>query len=471
VRALQLIGPLVALIALESLFYYKVDWTPWQERLARAAESIGLTYNTVIVLAGTGLLGLTSGIVGSFAVLRRRALVSDAVSHAALPGLCIAFLIIKDRNFAVFLAGATLSGLLGVGIISWLQNNTRIKADAAIGIVLGGFFGLGIALSRIIQDDPTGRQAGLDSYLLGKTAGMVSQDLFLISAVALNVLVVVLLLYKEFKLISFDTSLAAVLGWPVLFLDMLLMAMVVITTVVGLPAVGVVLMSALLIIPGVSARFWTEKLSNMLWLAAGFGLLTGVFGTWLSSQYSRLPAGPLIVLSGAGIFLFSMLFAPRRGILARFIQHFRLERRVAQQNLMRCLYELSEDDLPERRSIPLDEIVGARSWSRSEALGLLRRAAGRGDAAEMAGGHWRLTEQGLQAAANIVRTHRLWEIYLVEQAAVAADHVDRDADEIEHMLKPELIAELDAKLRAEGRFPTGTMPQSIHPLQAVKEAR
>ena len=139
-RALQLIGPLVALIALEILFYYKVDWTPWQERLARAAESIGLTYNTVIVLAGTGLLGLTSGIVGSFAVLRRRALVSDAVSHAALPGLCIAFLIIKDRNFAVFLAGATLSGLLGVGIISWLQNNTRIKADAAIGIVLGGSF-------------------------------------------------------------------------------------------------------------------------------------------------------------------------------------------------------------------------------------------------------------------------------------------------------------------------------------------
>jgi manganese/zinc/iron transport system permease protein len=470
VRALQLLGPLGALIACELLLYYNIDWTPWQERLSRAAESLGFSYNTVIVLAGTGLLGLASGIVGSFAVLRRRALVSDAVSHAALPGLCIAFLIVRDRNFAVFLGGAVLSGLAGVALISWLQNNTRIKADAAIGVVLGGFFGLGIALSRIIQDDPSGRQAGLDSYLLGKTAGMVSQDLFLIAAVALNVLLIVMLLYKEFKLISFDTHLGAVLGWPVLFLDMLLMAMIVITTVVGLPAVGVVLMSALLIIPGVSARFWTERLSSMLWLAAIFGLMTGVCGTWLSSHYSRLPAGPLIVLSGAGIFLFSMLFAPRRGILSRFIQHFRLERRVAQQNLLRSLYELTEDSLPERQATSLKDIVDSRSWSQRDVVSLLHGAAGRGDVAELPGGQWRLTEQGLQIAANVVRTHRLWEIYLVEQASVAADHVDRDADEIEHMLKPELIAQLDAKLQAEGRYPLGSMPQSIHPLN-LKEAR
>lgn len=462
-RALSLTLPLIAIVALEVLLYRSVNWDSFQVQFSNAAGLVGISYNTMLVLMGTGLLGLTSGVVGSFAVLRRRALVSDAVSHAALPGLCIAFLLIRERNFALFIAGAVCSGLLGVVLISWLQSATRIKSDAAIGIVLGGFFGLGIALSRMIQDDPSGRQAGLDSYLLGKTAGMVSQDLFLITTVSLNVLAAVLLLYKEFKLISFDSGLAAVLGWPVLLLDMALMGMVVVTTVIGLPAVGVVLMSALLIIPGVSARFWTERLSSMLWLSAAFGLLTGLVGTVLSSQYSRLPAGPLIVLTGAAIFVFSMFFAPRRGILSRLFQHFRLERRVAQQNLLRCMYELSEDALPERRTVGIAELLHARSWHQGDLLGRLRGAASRGDVAEVPNG-WRLTEQGLQTAAGIVRTHRLWEIYLVEQASVAADHVDRDADEIEHMLKPELIAELDARLQAEGRFPRGVMPSSVHPI-------
>lgn len=462
-RAIFLTLPVILIVALEVLLYRSVNWDALQVHFSNAAGLVGISYNTMLVLMGTGLLGLTSGVVGSFAVLRRRALVSDAVSHAALPGLCIAFLIFRERNFAMFIAGAVASGLLGVVLISWLQSATRIKSDAAIGIVLGGFFGLGIALSRMIQDDPSGRQAGLDSYLLGKTAGMVSQDLFLIAAVSLNVLVAVLLLYKEFKLISFDSGLAAVLGWPVLLLDMALMGMVVVTTVIGLPAVGVVLMSALLIIPGVSARFWTERLSSMLWLSAAFGLTTGLVGTVLSAQYSRLPAGPLIVLTGAAIFVFSMFCAPRRGILSRVFQHFRLERRVSQQNLLRCMYELSEDSLPERRSVGIAELLHARSWNQSDLLRRLRGAASRGDVAEVPSG-WRLTEQGLQTAAGIVRTHRLWEIYLVEQASVAADHVDRDADEIEHMLKPELIAELDARLQAEGRFPRGVMPSSIHPI-------
>jgi len=462
-RAITLILPVILVLSLEVALYNSANWDVWQARFSEFAGLFGLPYNTLLVLMGTGLLGLTSGVVGSFAVLRRRALVSDAVSHAALPGLCIAFLIVRDRNFAVFVLGAVCSGLIGVALISWLQSATRIKSDAAIGIVLGGFFGLGIALSRMIQDDPSGRQAGLDSYLLGKTAGMVSQDLFLIAVVSLNVLVVVLLFYKEFKLISFDSGLAAVLGWPVLLLDMALMGMVVVTTVIGLPAVGVVLMSALLIIPGVSARFWTERLSSMLWLSAAFGLTTGVVGTMLSAHYNRLPAGPLIVLTGAAIFVVSMFCAPRRGILSRVLQHFRLERRVSQQNLLRCMYELSEESLPERRAVGVDELLRARSWNRADLLARLRGAAGRADVAEVPGG-WRLTEQGLQTAAGIVRTHRLWEIYLVEQASVAADHVDRDADEIEHMLKPELIAELDARLQAEGRFPRGVMPVSVHPI-------
>jgi len=453
-----------AFVAAEALLLSFAGLDGAQRLFYALTDLTGLPYNTLIVLSGTGLLGLVSGVVGAFAVLRKRAFMGDAVSHAALPGLCLAYMLLRERNFMAFLAGAVLSGVLGVACVSWLRRNTRIKEDAAIGMVLSVFFGAGIALSGIIQRDPTGRQAGLDSYLFGKTAGMVGQDLLSIIVVALNVLAVLVLCYKEFKLLSFDIEFAAVQGWPVFALDLLLMGLIVVTTVIGLPAVGVVLMSALLILPGVSARFWTEKLSVMLGLSAIFGLLTGIAGTWVSSHHASMPAGPVIVLSGAAIFAASMLFAPRRGVLARAFAHLRLEARVAHQNLLRKLYELTEPTLPERPAVPLEAVLPARSWSRLRTWWVLRQAEGREEIALAGSAGLRLTERGVQRAAEVVRSHRLWEIFLVDQAAIAADHVDRDADQIEHVLTPEILALLDERLRAEGRFPAGAMPQSVHPL-------
>src|SRR5262245_5145817 len=205
---------------------------------------------TTKVLLGTSLLGLSSGVIGSFAVLRRRALLSDALAHAALPGICVAFLLSGHRSFLALLTGAFLSGLLGVGVISVLRRHTRTKEDAAIGIVLSVFFGLGIALSRIIQNQPLregGSRAGLDNFIFGKTAGMLVEDVYVILALLAFLLLVVTLLYKEFKLVSFDPEFAAVQGWPTLWLDLALMGLLALTAVVGLPAVGVVLMAALLI--------------------------------------------------------------------------------------------------------------------------------------------------------------------------------------------------------------------------------
>jgi manganese/zinc/iron transport system permease protein len=275
---------LVSIVALELAVFAWAGIEPIQLALQSTASATYIPYNTLVVLLGTGTLGLASGVVGAFAVLRRRSLVGDAVAHSALPGLAIAFMLSGERHFAFMLVGALVAGLIGGFLITWLQQNTRIKADAAIGIVLSVLFGLGIVLSRIVQDDPSGRQAGLDSFLLGKTAGMISQDLLLISIVALNAIAIVALLYKEFKVISFDPHFASAEGLPVLFLDSLLMGLLVVITVIGLPAVGVVLMAALLIIPGVSARFWTDRLHRMIWLAGLFGLLTGAAGTYLSGD-------------------------------------------------------------------------------------------------------------------------------------------------------------------------------------------
>lgn len=278
-----------------------------------------LSYNTLLVLLGTSLLGAASGLIGSLAVLRRQSLAGDAFAHAALPGLCVAFMVVGERNLAALLLGAFISGILGLVVVSLLRRYTRIKQDAALGIVLSTFFGLGVVLSRIIQNQTTtGSKAGLDSYILGKTAGIIASDVYLIGSAALLCLIVIVLLFKELELLTFDADFARSQGWPVTVLDLILIFLLGLVVVIGLPAVGVVMMAALLILPGVTARFWTDRLAVMLPVSVGFGVITGAVGTWLSANYANLPAGPIIVLVGAALFLFSSVFAPRRGLIARW---------------------------------------------------------------------------------------------------------------------------------------------------------
>lgn len=286
-------------------------------------------YNTAIVLVGVSLLGASAGLVGSFAVLRGRALLGDALAHAALPGICLGFLLAGERSSPALLAGALASGVLGVVIIGALRRHTRIKEDAAIGTILGVFFGAGQVLSRLIQNRlVAGSRAGLDSYIFGATAGMTRADVLWIACLSLACLVVVLLLYKEFKLVAFDADFAGAQGWPAAWLDLLLMALIAVTVVVGLPAVGVVLVAALLILPAAAARFWTNRLGAMLVLSGFLGLAIGAAGTIFSAQVSGLPTGPVIILAGTAVFVVSMLFAPRRGGIARVLAHRRFRRRL-----------------------------------------------------------------------------------------------------------------------------------------------
>jgi manganese/zinc/iron transport system permease protein len=253
-------------------------------------------------------------------VLRRRALVGDALAHATLPGLCLAFLLV-GRDLVWLHAGAFASGLLGVGVLALLARYSRIKEDAAVGVVLSVFFGAGIVLSRFIQNNTAeGSKAGLDSFILGKTAGILLEDVVLLAALASGCLLVLALLYKEFKLVTFDRGFAAAQGWPTAALDFLSLALVAVVVVAGLSTVGVVLVVALLIVPGVSARFWTDRLGVMLLLSCAIGVTSGVIGAALSARFDRLPAGPVIVLVGAAMFIVSALAAPRRGLIARWLE-------------------------------------------------------------------------------------------------------------------------------------------------------
>lgn len=401
-------------------------------------------YTTLIVLAGTALLGACSGMVGTFAVLRRRALMGDALAHAALPGVCIAFLLMQDRHLPAMLLGALATGLLGVLVVTGLRFGTRIKEDAAIGIVLSVFYGAGIALVRYIQNSTArGNMAGLNSYILGKTSSMILGDVYFIAGASLLCLAVVVLLFKEFQVVAFDPEFAHSQGWPAFSLDLLLMVMVAVTVVIGLPAVGAVLVAALLIVPAAAARFWTERLGVLLVTAAGFGAATGAMGTLASSRF-EWAAGPAIVLVGAGLFALSMLFGPRRGFLRHFIAERRYRRQVAEQALLRRLFDAVEARPADDPSVPRAEFEDHEVRMRMfELCGWV----------ETAGDRLRLTDAGLTRAAEAARADRMVDLYLAEYAGNISESEASSGRELIDQIPPELRGELESRLREAGRLP------------------
>lgn len=280
-------------------------------------------YNTRVVLLGTLLLGATAGLVGTFLVLRKRALVGDVVGHATLPGIAVAFLTAEalwpgtGKETATLLLGAASTGLLGAAAVAWLARVRRVGADAAQAVVLGLFFGLGAALFRAVQQVPAGDAAGLNGYLYGKAASLVASDVWLFAVAAAVVLGIVVWLHKELVVVCFDPEFAAATGLPVKTLDLVLTGLAVAVTVLGLQSVGLVLVVATLTIPPAAARFWTDRAGVMSALAAGFGGLAAVAGVIVSALVPKIAAGATIVLAGAVVFVVSLLFGPKGGLVVR----------------------------------------------------------------------------------------------------------------------------------------------------------
>jgi manganese/zinc/iron transport system permease protein len=416
-----------------------------------------ISYNTLIVLVGAGLLGTSAGVIGTFAVLRGRALVGDALAHAALPGICLAFLAVGGKSMPAMLLGALLSGLVGVAIIAALRRWTRIKEDAAIGIVLSVLFGAGIVLSRLIQNRTTsGSKAGLDSYILGKTAGMLASDVYLIAGVGAFSLLLIALLYKEFKAVVFDHDFAKAQGWPVLLIDIALMALIALSVVIGLPAVGVVLMAEILIIPGAAARFWTNRLSAMLVLSGLIGLLTAVCGSAVSARYEHLPAGPIIVLVGGALFLLSLFLAPQRGIVARAVRQRQFRTELAERTFLRTAFELLEPD--ERLTQPFQlQLLATGSTTNGESLQNTAQRLIAKKLLEPAAAGYRLTDAGRQRAAAVTRGQRLWVLFLTEYPDLAPSVANLAEESVDGLLPPEIVRDLSEKLRIAGMLPRETM--------------
>ncbi len=279
-------------------------------------------YNTIVVMIGVSLLGVAAGAIGAFALLRKRAMMSDVLSHATLPGIGVAFLVAaalgaNGRSLPVLLAGATIAAIVAALTVQWLSRSARLPEDAAMGAVLSVFFGFGAVLLSYIQTLRTGAEGGLSHFILGQTAAMSEQDALVIGVVAAGVILSIVLLGKEFRIVCFDPEFGAVQGWPIARIDLMLMALVVIVAVIGLQAVGMLLIVALMIVPAAAARQLTHNLWVMVALSALMGGVSAWIGAALSATFPRAPAGGLIVLVAGGVFLLSLLVSVWRNRLRR----------------------------------------------------------------------------------------------------------------------------------------------------------
>jgi ABC-type Mn2+/Zn2+ transport system permease subunit/Mn-dependent DtxR family transcriptional regulator len=406
-----------------------------------------------LALAGSLLLGVSCGLLGAFLIVRRMALVGDTISHAVLPGVALGFLWKMTKDPAAIFIGATFAGLLGTLVTGWITRTTKLKEDAALGIVLSVFFAIGICLMNVIERLPGAQKSGINGVFFGQAAALGGGDVALMAATTGATALILALFYKEFLATSFDAAFARGIGVPVRLLHNLLMLLLAASVVVALQAVGAVLVSAMLIIPAAAAYLLTDRMHRMLILSALLGMLAGGLGAFVSFLGSNLPTGPCMVLAASVIFAGAFLVGPRHGVLARWWRRRSRRNRVARENTLKAIYQVLEAGGFSRAGVSLDELAGRRralpAGVRREVAALARHGLATLD------GEVRLTAEGTRVARTVIRNHRLWELYLTEQANYRADHVHDDAEEIEHLLDEEKVRMLEQRLDFPERDPHG----------------
>jgi manganese/zinc/iron transport system permease protein len=403
---------------------------------------------------GSILLGISCGLLGSFIVVRRLALMGDALSHAVLPGVAVGFLWRMEKDPALIFMGAVAAGLLGTMMVTALTRTTRLKEDAALGLVLASFFGVGLVLVSRLQRMPGGNVSGLDSFLFGQVAALGAGDIRLMAVVTGLVVLLTLLAYKELLAVSFDPLFARVIGLPVVWVHHGMMLMLAAAVVIALQAVGVVLVSAMLITPAATAQLLTHRLHRMLMLAAAIGAVTGVTGAFLSFLGRGLPTGPLMVLGASLVFVGVWLGAPRQGLVARWWRQRRGASRIRRENTLKSIYHVAETEGWPERGVSLHDLAARRRETLTEAAERVAELDRHGWATP-AGDVVYFTPAGRRRAGEIVRNHRLWELYLTDSAQLAADHVHEDAEKIEHVLGETTVRALERRLNHARRDPHG----------------
>lgn len=367
-------------------------------------HNIIFDYTLRNVALGAGVLGIISGTLGSYAVLRRQSLLGDTISHAALPGIALAFLLTGNKSTVILLLGAALAGWVATLMMLNIIRTTRIKEDTSLGLVLSVFFGFGLVLLTYIQKLPTATQAGLEKFLFGQAATLLAEDVALMAILGLIALALTALFWKEFKLLSFDADFGTTLNFPMPAVNLLLTTLLVIAIVIGLQTVGVVLMSAMVVAPAAAARQWTNRLGVMVLLSALFGSAAGIGGAVISSLVPKLPTGPTIVLCISGLVFISIFLAPARGLLWHQVRQYRNRRNFRAEAVLLDLYALAQQH-QNRRHGHSAAVLKTMNLNRAAVNKCLETLQERGLAVSPASGIWALTEAGLHKAEALAQKH------------------------------------------------------------------
>jgi len=389
------------------------------------------------------LLGAGCGLIGSFVVLRRVALMGDAISHAVLPGVVAGLIYSPDRNPMVIFVYAVLAGLLGACLVRALMASTRLKSDTALGIVLATFFAFGIVWQSRNQHDTV----GVMNFLFGNVGSIDASDLKMMMVSTALLMVVVFLLKRPLLVMSFDEGFSRGLGYPVKVLNGVFYFLLTFSVVVSLQAVGVVLVSAMLITPAAAAYLLTDRFDKMLLLSMAFGVLSGVVGAVISARVNGIPTGPVITLAATAVFVVVYFVAPNHGVLAKLWRFKRQKRRVERENTLKAIYQILESEGFSHDDVSVMMIARKRRQTedvvRRECVALLRHGFIEMSDDDMS---LNLTGAGWKRAMEMVRNHRLWELYLTNEANYADDHVHEDAEKIEHILGPNMVRQLEQDL-------------------------
>jgi len=407
---------------------------------------------------GSIFMCLAAGLVGSIVFLKKQSLLGEALSHAAYPGVILgvicAGLLGLDAGDAtsisiLIMVGAFLTALMGTWIIHLMVTRLKVRADSALCFVLSSFFGIGLTLASQVQFSYSALYQQIQVYLYGQAATMTDIHIAIYAGLSLVIILMVIFLYKEIELMVFDAKFAQSLGFNVKAIQTLFLMLAVLAIVIGIRSVGVVLMSAMLIAPPAAARQFTNKLYVMLIIAASIGMVSGFFGNYLSVEISQyytglypgmklsLPTGPMIVLVASVICVFALLFAPERGVVLRGIRIAKFRYICMCENILKAMWRISPTN-----DISFERLAKLQTASKLYLLFVLNRLCSNGWVEKRKDDSYRLTHEGQLWAAKIVRLHRLWEVYLADYLGVGVERVHRSAEEMEHILTPELDREL-----------------------------
>lgn len=408
--------------------------------------------NVLYVVIGMICINGSSALIGTFAYLRKRALIGDAVAHSLLPGICLGFMLAGNKDLIYLFLGAFTTGWISTYLVDFIVNRSKIKQDAAIGIVLSSFFALGVVLLTFIQNNGYVEQGGLNQFLFGQAAAINKAELKIFIIIFAIIIGAIILFYRSFILVAFNADYAKSIGLPVRTIEFLITSLTVLAIASGIQALGVVLMSALIVTPAAAARFWTHKLSRMLLIAVMFSVVSGLVGAYISFAYVKTPTGPWVVIILSLITLVSFVGSTKRGILARFLKARKNKAKILQENILKAIYHYHEERNKEDRldlRLASAEILKVRLFDTNDLQRGLNRLMRAGFLGKTKSAYY-LTTTGMSESKRIVRLHRLWEQYLLKRTSIDAFHVHSGAEAIEHILSPEIEEELERELGIQG---------------------